>query len=379
MHRRIGTRHRAVAMILAVLAAAMLGACGSSSSSGNAQTLLAQTFSGSHKVQSGVLSFSVNVDPSGSSTFKGPISLSLSGPFQSRGAGKLPESNFSLDISALGHHGALGVVSTGTNGYVTLQGQAYQLPAADFQRLASSFSGASGGATGGLSKLGIDPRHWLTNPSVVGNETVAGASTTHIRAGVDVSALLGDLSTVLQRASSSGGAASSRLPTTISPATRARIAAAVKHATVDVWTGTGDKTLRKLSINLNVPVTGQVSTLLGGMSSAGIGLSFQYANLNQPQTITAPTSVAPFADFATKLRTVLAQLRSTLGGAGLGSPGSGSTGSGSGSTGSGSGSTGSSSGSSGASGVNRYSQCIQQATGDVTKMQKCGSLLSGGR
>ena len=54
-----------------------------------------------------------------------------SGPFESRGAGKLPKSNFNIGLSALGHHGQLGIVSTGATGYVTLDGNAYRLPAGD--------------------------------------------------------------------------------------------------------------------------------------------------------------------------------------------------------------------------------------------------------
>ncbi len=370
MHQPIETRHRVIALMLAGLTAVVLGACGSSSGATGAQSLLAQTFSGSHRVQSGVLNFTLTLNPSGSSTLRTPLSVSLSGPFQSRGAGQLPESSFNLALTGLGRHGSLGLISTGANGYLTLRSQAYQLPASDFQRLASSFSGASGGATGGgLSKLGIDPLHWLTNPSVLGDETVAGASTTHIRAGVNAAALLTDLNTFLQRATTSSATASTGIPTTISPSTRARIAGAIRHATVDVWTGRSDKTLRKLALNLNVPVTGQFSTLLGGMSSAGIAMSLQYADLNQPQTIAAPTSVRPFAEFVTKLRGVAAQFQSTLGGAGLGGT-SGTSGAGS------SGPAGT--GSAGSSGVNTYSRCIQQAAGDVTKMQKCASLLSSG-
>ncbi len=39
--------------------------------------------------------------------------------------------------------------------------------------------------------------HWLIKPSVAGTETVAGADTTHIRAGINVPALLADISTFL--------------------------------------------------------------------------------------------------------------------------------------------------------------------------------------
>jgi hypothetical protein len=140
-----------------------------------------------------------------------------------------------------------------------------------------------------------------------------------------------------------------------------------------VWTGASDKTIRKLQIGLTLPVTGQISTLLGGLSSAGIGLSMQYSDLNQPQTITAPTSVQPYSQFQTKLKTFEQGIQNALAGQATGSSTSGS---GSATT------TPSASGSTGTSGsgskYQAYTQCIQAAAGDVGKMQQCAPLLSGG-
>lgn len=350
------------ALLVAPLVALALAACGSSS--GSATTLLKETFSGSHTVNSGNLDVNLTVIPSGSSTISGPITLRFGGPFASLGTGKLPKSDFTLSISALGHTGSLGIISTGANGYVTLQGTSYQLPAATFQQLQSSFSSltASSGGSGTLSKLGIDPLHWLVHPTIAGSDTIGGAKTTHIRAGINVPALLSDLNTFLGRASSLGVSGAADLPRGISPATRSRIASEVQQPRVDVWTGASDKTLRKLLISLRVPVTGQLSSLLGGLSSAQISLSMQYADLNRPQTITAPSSVAPFSQFQAKLRSILASIQTALGGTiqGTSPPSSGS---------------GSSSGSS--SSVSRYGQCLQAAGGDVAKMQQCASLLNG--
>src|SRR5207248_7439705 len=125
-----------------------------------------------------------------------------------------------------------------------------------FSSLTSSAGARSGSGT--LGKLGINPLHWLVKPSVAGSETVGGASTTHIRAGVNVPALLDDLNTFLGKASSLGVSGAAKLPSSISPSTRARIANAVKQPSVDVWTGNSDKTLRKRAIGLTVPVTAQL-------------------------------------------------------------------------------------------------------------------------
>ena len=370
--------HRRTALItlLVLVAAVAVAACGSatSGSSGNPNTLLSETFSGSHKVSSGKLSLSLTIDPAGSSTLSGPITLSFGGPFQTRGTGKLPESNFTVSGSALGQSVAVGIISTGTAGYVTLQGSSYQLPQATFQKLESSFSqlGAQGGGStsgsGTLSKLGIQPLHWLTNPTIVGTENVGGAQTTHIHAGVNVPALLGDLSTVLQRSSSLGGSATNRLASGLSAATRQKLAAAVKNPSVDVWTGNSDHTIRRLTIALTIPVTGKASSELGGMTSADINLTMQYSDLNQPQTITAPTSLQPFSQFQAKVDAFIQGLSGAAGGLISGGSSAGATAGG----GAGTSTTGSS------GNVQKYSQCIQQAAGDVSKMQKCSSLLGSG-
>jgi hypothetical protein len=358
MHRRVRGLSVSLAATLVVIAIAACG--GSGGSSGSAQSLLRQTFSGSHTVNSGDLSFSLTINPSGSSKLSGPITLSFGGPFQSLGKGKLPKSNFNVSISALGHTGTLGILSTGTSGYVSLDGTSYQLPQATFQKLESSFSSVgSGSGSGLLGKLGINPLDWLVHPAVAGSATIAGASTTHIHAGIDVPALLKDLNTFLAKASSAGVSAASK---GISSATQTKIANEVRDPVFDVWTGSSDKTVRKLSIGLTLPVSGELSTLFGGLNSAGVTLTMQYADLNQPQTIVAPASTAPYSQFQAKIQTILQAIESAVG-AQL--PTSG------GSTTSGSSTSGSS------TAVNSYSQCITQADGDVSKMQKCASLLSG--
>jgi len=357
---------------MVLMASLGVAACGSSTSgSSDPNSLLNQTFSGTHKVTSGVLDVSLTIDTSGSSVLNGPITVSFGGPFQTRGTGKLPESNFTVSASALGRSVSLGILSTGTKGYVTLQGVSYEMPQATFQKLESSFSqlastpGASNGS-GSLTKLGIHPLKWLTHPTVVGTETVGGAQTTHIHAGINVDALLTDLNTFLEKASSVNVSGAASLKSGLSPATRSKIAAEVKNPSVDIWTGTNDNTVRRVTIALTVPVTGKTSTELGGVTSADIGLTLQYANLNQPQTITPPTTVRPFSEFQTKVSAFLQALQGATGGA-LG-PSSSSGGS--------SGGTSPSTGTS--SNVQKYSQCIQQAGGDVGKMQKCASLLGSG-
>jgi hypothetical protein len=378
MHQRIRGSRSFAALLLACVASLALAACGSSSSTNDPSGLLKDTFAGSHKINSGNIDFTLTVNPSGSSTLSGPIKLSFGGPFQARGTGKLPQSDFSVSVSALGKSGSLEILSTGSNGYITLQGTSYQLPAATFKKLQSSFSqigstGAGSKSSSTLSKLGIQPLDWLQNPTVVGTENVDGTDTTHIRAGVNVPAFLTDINTFLKKASSLGVPKTAGVSNGLSATTRAQISKEVKNASFDVWTGKDDKTLRKLTIGVTLPVSGQASTALGGMRSAAIGLSMRYADLNQPQTITAPKTVRPYGEFTSKVKSLVQSLHASTGSASV--PGIAS-GSGSGSS---SGSASSSgSGPAGAStSVRAYSRCVTTAGSDIAKMQRCASLLNG--
>ena len=248
-----------------------------------------------------------------------------------------------MSASALGHNVAVGVISTGTAGYVTLQGSSYQLPAASFQKLESSFgqlstSQGTNSGSSALAKLGIHPMDWLTNPTLVGTENVGGAQTDHIHAGVNVNALLNDLSTAITKSSSlglaGGTAAAKALSSGIPAADRSKIAAEVKNPSVDIWTGTSDHTIRRLTITLTVPVTGKTSSQLGGVTSADIGLTIQYSDLNQPQTIKAPTNVKPFSQFQTKLDSFVQSLQGLTGATGSSSGSGGAAGGGTSTTGS---------------------------------------------
>jgi len=366
--RRAGT-----ALLLGTLASLAIAACGGGSgptSTTDAAALLQETFGGSHVVSSGYLRFTVTVMPTGSRTLTGPITLSFGGPFESLGEGQLPKSNFNVSIRALGKTGSLAILSTGTTGDVTVQGTSYELPDATFQQLEGSFaqiasSPSSSSDQGTLAGLGIDPMRWLIDPTIVGKQTVGGADTTHIRAGINVQALLQDVNTFLERASALGASGAARIPSGISVASRTRIAGEVKNPSFDVWTGVSDKTIRRIAIKLTLPVSGRISTELGGLSSAGLGVDIEYADLNKPQRIEAPATVRPFGEFSAKLQSALATIQSTATGESAAT------------------SSGASGGSTASTGVPRtaitlrdYARCLQTAGQDISKMERCAKILN---
>jgi hypothetical protein len=308
-----------------------------------------------HHINSGKLTVALRVAPSGSQTLRNPIALDFGGPFQSLGKGRAPKFDFTLRFSALGRSGSLGIISTGTKGYVRLQGTSYRLPAATFRQFESGLTPVTrSGSRGALPKIHF--LSWIRNAVVVGHATVAGVDTTHVHGAVDVHKMLSDLNSVVHRAPAAGV---SGLGSGISSTSIARISTKVRNPALDVWVGSNDHVMRRLAVNFGVPVTGATSTTFGGVRAAHVALAVQYADINQPQAITAPSTARPFTEFVSKLRGFFQGLQGTLGGS---SPLGGDSSSGSSASG---------------QKLQRYTRCIQSAGQDVTKMQRCAAILNG--
>jgi len=327
----------------------------------------------------------VQVVPTGSKEITDPITITFGGPFQSEGAAKLPKSDFTVSGTVQGESGKLGIISTGTAGYVTLDGTSYQLPAATYSKLESKLSSVTGSKSssssgaGLLGSLGIQPLNWLSSPQVVGQQSVGGAPTTHVSATVDVAEFLRGVNKLIGHAAKLGVPDASKVTSGITPAQQAKIAAHIESPTFDAWIGNSDKTLRKVSVGVTVPVTGQLRTELDGLTSLKVSVSMTYSDLNQPQTITAPTTLEPYSKFQQKVASILEAIEGGVLESEIGTTGTSGTGtSGTGTSTSGAATTVTGAVGTSTSGVDgKYSDCIEKAAGDVTKMQKCTSLLGG--
>jgi hypothetical protein len=348
-----------VALALALVAALTLAACGGGGE--DATKVLNQTFSGGKKVRSGKLDLTFTFTANGAPQLKGPVSVKLNGPFQSSSTGTLPQFDFNLALRGGGQSFAAGAVSTGDNGFLKFQGQTYAVPPNVFASFKQGYEQAQkqaqqkGKQSPSLSSLGIDPRDWLKDPKVEGDTDVQGTKTTHVSAGVDVGKLLDDVSKVLQRAGGQLGQ-TGRVPTSITPQQRKTIEDAIKDAKFDVYSGKDDHILRRMTVRLSFEVPQKSRSQANGLKGGDLNFDLTLANLNQPQTVTAPTGARPFSELTAKLRSV-------LGGVG------GGGGSSSGGT--------APSGASGNPNAQAYLQCLQQAAGDVAKAQKCAALLNG--
>jgi hypothetical protein len=354
------------AVLLSLLAALALvvAACGGDDSSGEAASsstdvdeLLTQTFTGSKEVKSGNLALTMKLEAKGGdSQLDGPVSISLSGPFQAQDGGKLPKFRLQAAFEGAGQSIKAGATSTGDKGYLSFQGTDYVVDDQVFQQFKAGFEQAqkqsSSGDEQSFATLGMDPRKWLTNPKNEGDAKVGDDDTIKITGGVDVTKLLDDVNNALGKASSLGLGSGGQVPEKLTEAQKRQVTEAVKDPRVEIYTGKDDKILRRLVVDLGVDDKSSSTT-------GNVSFDVSITDLNQDQDIAEPADAKPFND-----------LLGQLGGLGLGATGSGS---GSGSGGAPAPSTGGGS----AEDLDKFSKCVTDAGDDAAKARKCADLLTG--
>jgi hypothetical protein len=355
-------RPRLLLLVLAALLAALVAGCGgdgdgaSADEDSSVDQVLEDTFSGKKQVDSGKLDLSLKIDVQGggSQELQGPIELSLSGPFQTQGKGKLPEFAIDAAFAGAGQNLKAGVTSTGDKAFVNFQGTDYAVSDQVFQQFKAGYEQAQKQSANkdnqqSLATLGIDPRRWLTDAENAGEAKVGDTDTIKITGGVDVNKLLDDVNTALDKARNLGVEGSDSLPEKLTDQQKQQAAEAIKDLSVEIYTGKDDTTLRRMLVKMGVEADEN------GQKTAGtLSLDFQLLDLNEDQSIEAPSDAKPFD-----------QLLGQLGGLGLGGAGS-----------SGSGSSGSGSGGASAEDLKKYSDCVTEAGSDTAKAQKCAELLS---
>lgn len=305
----------AVALLGALVLAFGVAACGSSGPSG--QTLVNDTFSGHTPIESGQIALSLSFAPTGTGASSSKrLSLILSGPFQNAGPGKLPRFALKLGLNAGGHPIDAAATATGSQFFIQLGGGWFVAPESTYKAIEQGYAQAtkSTKSRSTFSSLGIEPSKWLSKPSNSGTTTIAGVQTYHVSSDVNTNAFLQDVSKLSQ----STGPLGSSVPgvSALTPAAIDELGHAIHSAHVDIYTGKADHLLRRLELTATVGSTAQTQALLNGATEADVKLALQFAELNNPQTISAPANPKPFSQLLPALQQLLGSLQQ---GAGAGS------------------------------------------------------------
>jgi hypothetical protein len=366
----------AAAILLATTA--LLVACGggSSKSGEDPQTVLDEaTLQG---IDSGKLDLSLEVEAAGKEG--GNLDVSLSGPFQGEGKGKLPQLDMKAKAKGTVNGSDVdfdgGLVLLPNSAYVDYQGVEYEVDPTTFSFIESALKQQQGKGEGGsaeatecqeaFGKLKVGDL--VENASNDGSADVGGAGTTKVSGDLDVSAGLDTLLEVIESpACEAQIAAAGTLPSK-SEIEKAKdeLDSAVKDTHVEVYVG-DDGIVRRITARLKIePEQGG-----SGPKSVEIDLDLQLTEVNEEQTISAPANSKPLTDLFLKLGVnpieLLGLLNGEGGGEGLGNLLQKLGGAAGGGTSSGG-------GSGGEGGRQAYLKCLGEANTPVD-LQKCTALL----
>jgi hypothetical protein len=348
-------------LLVALLTLGLIAGCGggdSADSSTDVQELLDATFSGDKAIESGKLNLGVTLESDSGQ----PATVKVSGPFQSQGAGRLPQLDIDASLEGGGQSLSGGLTATEDRAFVTWDGTSYEIAGPVFKQFKAGYEQAAKQSEDqqsgqSLASLGIDPRRWLTNAKNEGERDVGGTETILITGDVDVPKLLEDVDNALEKVRSLGVQGSEQLPERLTDEEKRQTAEAIDKLSVEIYTGAEDRILRRMVIALGLKAPEGTTT--GGAQSLDARLDLQLLEVNEDQEIEAPENAESFDKLLQQLEGLGLSL-GDLGGLGGGGGGAGSGGGG--------GTT--------QQNLEKYSQCIQEAGGDNAKVRKCADLLT---
>ena len=347
-----------IALAFALVATLVFAACGGGGNSEDPQQVLQQTFNNPTSIQSGTFDLDFRIETSGGAN-PGSFETKLGGKFASQGAGQFPK--FDVDASVKAESGSQsfsgtgGLISTGDGAFVNFQGTDYTVPQQLYDEFTATYAqlqgqNSSGKSTDLLKALNISPANWLTDLKNEGTDDVEGAQTIHISGSANVSKLVADLKAIAQRAGNAVG--------NVNTQQLDQLNNVVQSGDIDVYSGENDKLLRRFQIHVDLkPPAGTP----GAPDSLSVDIQLNFADLNKPQTFSAPANPQPLSTLFQTLGINPGRLGNSLRG-GLGTSGALPE-------------SGGSTAAPSPSGVQSYEQCISQASGSAA-LNKCADLLS---
>lgn len=304
------------AFALIPVAVAGCGGDDGASSDVDPQTVLDETFNNDERVSSGDLSLSLDGTAAGDQG--GSFEVSLSGPFQGDPANPnaIPQLDWTGSVSGEGAGQSVSfegaAVITEDNAFVEYGGSAYEVGTeafTQFKELAESAAAQQTGSAEGQSfselftqscetqleaqggdtaACDIDFQSWLGDLTNEGEEDIEGASTVKVSGALEVETMLQDLIGL--------GTAVPQATDVPTDAQVQQLSDAITDASFDLYSGTDDRILRGLDLNLALDPSQIPDAEASGVESVEVGFSLRIAGVNEEQTIEAPSDAQPIEE-----------------------------------------------------------------------------------
>ena len=291
-----------------------MGGCAGGEDEQSVEEILDQAFR--QEITSADLKVEAELDLNGGASAGRPARIEASGPFVSN-EGRLPSMDIEIRVGAEGAGQTIetGFLSTGDRAFVKFQDVFYEQPRAEVRR-ANRAIARNERKRGSLRALGINPRSWLGRATEEGEEEIAGVQTRHVAGTLDVEAVMHNLNEFVRRSRSAIGAATGQsAPDPLSEEDIERIGNVVRDPSFDIYIGTEDDIIRRVSGRLEFEVPEESRQDFDGLESGTLTFSVEMSNVNGDQEIEAPAKARPLSALT---NTLGADALESLGGAGNG-------------------------------------------------------------
>jgi hypothetical protein len=259
-------RSLAIAGFLALIA----GCGGSSHARVNPEVML--DAAAAHPIKSAQVDIDLQIQAEGVPQLSGPLRLRLEGPYVSGGGVRIPSFDWKLTASALGFPVDGRVVSTGSNAFLSVYGDNYEVGTAPVAA-----------ANERIGQLALHPRSWFGRPHIEGNGHEGGADCERIAAPLRGDAMARDLGPPAGALGLSG-------PPQISGSAKACV-------------GFDDRVLHEFEIDADAAIPPADRPRLGGATSIHLALDLVNSDVGEPQQISRPGGggYRPISDLALTL------------------------------------------------------------------------------
>lgn len=285
---------RAITLVVALLC---LGGCGGSSGgdatpaadAAKTRALLQQTFGPNDAAGSGRISGTIDITTTGVPRFEGPVSLSMSGPFNTAPGSGTPQADLSLGIRLRDQiYGASMFLVGDDQVLIGLGPSAYEVPAALATTIRKPLAGSRNVLGSVLDVFAIAPGRWAARSQMAGNTSIGGVDTVHLTAGINLKTFFDDAAAFTRVLTSLRFTEIAGLPQVITPKLRAALVRSVTSATGDLYTGVSDHVVRRAHFDIRLRPSAADRRLLAGIRTMRLVGELGVSDVGAPQKVAAP-------------------------------------------------------------------------------------------
>jgi hypothetical protein len=254
----------------------------------DAKDVVTETADNLEELRSGLLELRVSATAAPGEEETAEAGFELIGSFQLPEEGALPVADLEYTDVGADEPVTQGFISTGDQAFIEVEGQAYELPPETTQTLL----GGGGDDQSVFEGASID--EWLIDPQLEEGESLDGAEVDRVSGELDVIAALNDLFDIAARFGPTAGF------TTIEGDEVERLENAVESSHMEIISGSEDRLLRRLLIEVELALDEEVSLaeVLGPLAGTSFTIDMSISEPNQPIEVEAPADPLPLEELS---------------------------------------------------------------------------------